>query len=196
MALTTIIINRLRKAGKTKDPNLLTEQCWRLIRWDKMIISLLLTIPLNKFQQIPHSFQWSSEVFMRKLSLYRFYTSPYTPPPIPLFSSPIIPLIVMVMASIVRDQNGQLNWWKRDHQEGREEGVCIYQTSRIFIHWRLKEYITALEDTWRRLSVGLLLSCSQSRTCTLKHAQEYFCIREEGLVSVVTLISVLLHLPV
>lgn len=98
---------------------------------------------------------------MRKL--YRFYT--VHPLSIPLFSSPIIPLIVMVIGSIVRDQNGQLNWWKRDHQEGREEGVCIYQTWMIFIHWRLQEYIMALEDTWRSLSVGLQLSLDVPFDC-------------------------------
>lgn len=150
MALNTTVMNSLRKEGMQGiwTPQ---QQCWHLIYWDKMIISLLLTIPLNKFQQIPHSSQWPSEVFMRKF--YRFYTSPYTP-----FSSPIIPLIVMLMDSIVRDQNGQLNWWKRDHQEGRVEGVCIYQTWRIFIHRRLKEYIMAPKDTWRRrLSVSLQL---------------------------------------
>lgn len=176
-----------------------------------MIISLLLTIPLNKFLQIPHSSQWSSEVsvFMRKL--YRFYS-----PPIPLLSSPISPLIVMVMGSIVRDQSGQLNWWKRDHREGRGEGVCIYQTWRIFIHQRLKEYIKALDDTWGRLSVvfqlssNVLLHClawlntckysitwpllPQSRTCTraaLHQSMTCHC----GHPLIINM-SLLLHLPV
>ncbi len=112
---------------------------------------------------------------------------PVHPPSIPLFPSPIIPLIVMVMGSIVRDQNGQLNWWKRDHQEGKEEGVCIYQTWRIFIHWRLKEYIMALEGHLKKTVRGfavLVLDClawldiyehQRTAACSIKNLHTRTC---------------------
>lgn len=59
-----------------------------------MIILSFLTIPLNTFQP-----EGSAEVSVFVHIL----------PPRPVFFSAIFPLIVMVMDSIVRDQNGQLN---------------------------------------------------------------------------------------
>lgn len=114
---------------------------------------LLLSILFNKFQPVPCSSQGSSEVsvFMRKL--YRFYT--IRPPSTPSFS-PIFPLIVMVIDSIMRDQNGQFNWWKRDHQMGRRGGLHIsdmndFPSPKAYgIHY----------GTWRNLSKTFSVSSS------------------------------------
>lgn len=63
-----------------------------------MIILSFLTIPLNTFQPTEGSAEVS--VFVKVVHIL---------PPRPVFFSAIFPLIVMVMDSIMRGQNGQLN---------------------------------------------------------------------------------------
>ncbi len=61
----------------------------------------MLAIPLNKFQQIPHSSQCSSEVSALMRKAVRILHLAVHPPSVPPFYSPILPLIVMVIDSIV-----------------------------------------------------------------------------------------------
>lgn len=145
---------------------------------------------------------------------------PVHPPPVPSSPLPSFPLIVMVMDSIVRDHNGQLNWWKRDHQEGREEGGLHISGMKDF-HSLMAEGIHY--GTWRHSkktvggSAALVLCASRllgmtqhpAHSCLLSQEPAHFNMHECSSVSVeseealsecghtlIMHISFLLHLPV
>lgn len=94
--------------------------------------SLLSSHPRKKFQLLAH---WG---LCRSL-----FVEVVSPPPlpwfVPVFFSAIFPLIVMVMDSIVRDQNGQPTLLMKMRSPRGEKtttrGFAYIQSGRIFIHW-------------------------------------------------------------
>lgn len=108
----------LEEGKEQRDPSPPHESDVGRIPSDKTIISPLPTVPLNKslppFSVVFRSLGLHEKVVQIFTPQTTSQTTPTptpttTPQSVPLFSSPIIPSIVMVMDSIVRDQDGQLN---------------------------------------------------------------------------------------
>lgn len=102
--------------------------------------NLTFSIDHRKFNytnlSLPQSHSMIQYVFLRKLSTTRFFFFFHTTlPPFPFVHSPTMLLIIMEIDFTMHDQNGHLNWWKRNQRRVKKRGLDKWDVKDFPFCW-------------------------------------------------------------